>query len=187
MELQRISSLDKFLNTIVQENEQDQTAASETDPNDSLRILIRWWKKYLSLKKIQQNFLKIADSVHRVLQMTHSLSLPIEQPQQRSGRLLTFQEAQELLLTNESQMSLRAFLAVLPHDPSLKTRNKQVKSVKFLISALIIQQFPTEILQENGFPDEGPEARRCIQDAKTLVFALRRLCHSVQLTFREFR
>jgi hypothetical protein len=184
MEIQRISSLDKFLN-IVQENENDD---NHDHPIDSLRILIKWWKKYLSLRKIQQNFLMIDRNIQRILDTIETLISNSVKHEKKEKEEITFEQTQDILLTNDFQTNLREFLSLLPHDPSLKTRNKQVKSVKFFISSLIIQRFPKQVLQENdSSPDEGPEAVRCIHDAKLLVFAFRRFCHSIHRTFKEFR
>jgi hypothetical protein len=179
MEIQRISSLDRFLNTV---SPSAVGHDSTVDIFESLHLIIHWWKRYSSLKKIQSQLLEISDDIHLILRTVSSLE------QQQPNENLNFQQAQEIILEDNFTNSLSKFLTLLPRDPSLKTRNKQAKSVRFISSSLIIQRFPSEVLQDSeSLPDNGIEAKMCIQAANLLIFSLKRFCSSLHASFHRFR
>jgi hypothetical protein len=178
MQIQRISSLDRFLNAVPNSAGDD----SSVDIFESLHLIIHWWKRSSSLKKIQSQLLEISGDIRLILQTVSSME------QTQPNQILNFNQAQELISQNDYTTSLSKFLAILPRDPSLKTRNKQAKSVRFISSSLIIRRFPSEVLQDSeSLPDNGIEAKMCIRSADLLIFSLKRLCSSLHASFQRFR
>jgi hypothetical protein len=145
------------------------SSSQEESITNSSFTLTNWWKKIVKVRKVRASLCDDMDAIHNVSKYLYSISTAID-----------FQTAQDIITRTDFVNSLSSFLGKLPRDPTLKSRNKQARSVRIISSAILICCFPGDILQDEGVLDHTTEAVRCRSAAQILVFTMKRLLNALQ-------
>jgi hypothetical protein len=137
--------------------------------NEASRTISTWLKKNNKLKAVYKS-------------MNSAELLTIESGLDALSALDSgdFVRGQEIIASEVFVQALSNFLNLLPSDPSLRKKNKMARSVRIVGSSLLITKFPGLVLEEDGKPDVGNEAKQCHLAAMVFMHSLRRLARLLQ-------
>mmetsp|Transcript_22522 Transcript_22522/g.38148 ORF Transcript_22522/g.38148 Transcript_22522/m.38148 type:complete len:979 (+) Transcript_22522:126-3062(+) len=165
--LTRESSFERVLSNMYSSSTTNYEAIATQ--NEASRTISTWLKKQMKMKAVYMSM--NSTELQTIESGLDALSVLDKE---------SFLTGQEILTNDAFVKALSHFLNILPSDPSLKKRNKQARSVRIVSSSLLISQFPGQVLEDNGSPDQGMEAVACFLAAQLFKCSLKRLVRLVQ-------
>lgn len=158
-----MSSFEKLM-----DNLSDAPVSFTEASSNSGYVITNWCKKSLKLKEVIKQLVVHQENFSDLLSLINHISV------------VDFNESQTVVNDKAFVSPLALLLNNLPRDPSLKNRNKLARSVRVITSGILINFFPNDILQYEGYSDDTPEVIRCKDNSQVFVFALRRLLKAIK-------